>query len=315
MTKRTTADQILEWKERRGRSRVGAEILYKIDALTEARDRISDDSEIADFIPIRIATIIEVYVRETLREVVDANQIYLDRAEPLLRNAKLDFLVAKHLHGQRISMGDVVAHSVSVSDLEHVISIYETLLPGYRKALPEIFEEWIEDRDYEEKKPIIDRVESVFADVKRVFEVRHIVTHEMPGEQPYSTSDIGRFLTSSRDFLSATDWFLTSHLWGDVPQTQLEMNLSADESLKIETAAMERLLEELKPDKTTNELVQKSQDAWMDYANAEADLRASIVTGGSMYPLIWANRKAELVRSRIKDLRAWIAEQETCGDT
>src|SRR5271157_2506975 len=126
MAKRTTIDQILEWKERRGRSSFSGELLYKVDDLALTWEQIDSDREVADFIPIRLATIIEVYVRETVREVVDTSQIYLDRAEPLLKNAKLDFLVAKHLHGQRITMGDVVAHSLSVTDLEHVISIHET---------------------------------------------------------------------------------------------------------------------------------------------------------------------------------------------
>jgi uncharacterized protein YecT (DUF1311 family) len=311
MAKRTTIDQILEWKERRGRSSFGGELLYKVDYLALTWEQIDSDRGVADFIPIRLATIIEVYVRETVREVVDTSQIYLDRAEPLLKNAKLDFLVAKHLHGQRITMGDIVAHSLSVTDLEHVISIYETLLPGYRSALPTVHERWIEDRDQHQRHPILEDVERVLASVKRIFEVRHIVTHEMPREQPYLRDEIPEFLKSSRDFLSVTDWFLTGELKGDVPRTQSTMNISAGESLEQETKAMKQLLAEIQlKGEADTELLRTSQDAWVYYANAEADLHASLVAGGSMHPMVWANHKTELTRARIKDLRWWLEREE-----
>ena len=280
MAKRTTIDQILEWKERRGRSSFGGELLYKVDALARTWEQIDSDMGVADFIPIRLATIIEVYVRETVREVVNSSHVYLDRAEPFLKNAKLDFLLAKHLHGRRVTMGDIVAHSISVTDLDHVISTYETLLPGYRNTLPTVHERWIEDRDQPQKEPILQDVEGVLASVKRLFEIRHVVTHEMPRNQPYSSEEIPEFLTSSRGFLSATDWFLTGELRGDVPKTQSAMNILAGEDLKQETMAMGQLLAEIQEKREADiELLAASQDAWTNYAKADADLHASLVQG------------------------------------
>ena len=241
MPKQPTIAKILEWKERRGRSRFSGELLSKVDDLAHTWEEVAADERLADFIPVRLCTIIEVYVRETVREVVNSSPTYLDRAEPLLKNAKFDFLIAKQLHGQRVTMGDIVAHSVSVSDLEHIISIYETLLPGYRSALPTVNERWIEDRDQGQSDPILEDVEQVFACIQRLFQVRHIVTHEMPLSAPYSAKDIPDFLASAGKFLSATDWFLTGELRGEVPQTQASMNMLADEELNSETAAMERV--------------------------------------------------------------------------
>jgi len=42
-------------------------------------------------------------------------------------------------------------------------------------------------------------------------------------------------------------------------------------------------------------LLNSSQEAWRNYAKAESDLRASIVSGGSMYPMVWSHQMAELV--------------------
>jgi uncharacterized protein YecT (DUF1311 family) len=314
MARRAHIDEILEWKERRGRSRLGGEILHKIDDLAHSWRRIdSDDKGFNDFVPMRLVTIIEVYLRETIREVVDASQVYLDRAEPLLKSAKLDFLAAKHLHGQRLTMGDIVAHSVTVTDLDHVISIYETLLPGYRVALPTVHERWIEERDQQPKHPILYDVDRVLATVRRIFEIRHIVTHEMPHKPPYLPEEITGFLDSSRDFLLATDWFLTGQLRGDVPKTQITMNISAGEALDQETKSMEQLLNQFQSKAEDDlELLRTSQNAWERYANAEADLLASQGAGGSMYSMVWANYKLELTQARIKDLRWWLEKEPEC---
>jgi uncharacterized protein YecT (DUF1311 family) len=311
MAKQPTIDQILEWKERRGRSRYGGELLWKVEDLARTWEKISADVEMADFIPVRLCTIIEVYVRETVREVVDSSATYLDRAEPLFKNAKFDFLIAKQLHGQRVTMGDIVAHSVSVSDLEHIFSVYETLFPGYRSALPTVQERWIEDSDQAQRVPILEDVEQVLASVKRLFRVRHIVTHEMPSSAPYSTEDIPVFLASARKFLSATDGFLTGELRGKVPQTQASMNMLAYEQFNSETAAMEQLLVEIRErgDADIN-LLKTSQDAWANYAKADADLRASLVGGGSMKPMVWAIQMTELTRARIASLRWWLEREE-----
>lgn len=311
MAKSTTINQILDWKKRRGRSRYGGDLLLEVDDLACTWEHIKEKERIVDFIPIRLCTIIEVYVRETIREVVDASQAHLDRAEPLLKNVKLDFLVAKHLHGQRVTMGDIVAHTVSVNDLEQIIYLYETLLPGYRAALPTVHERWIEDRDKCEREPIIEDAERVLASIKRLFQVRHIVTHEIPRSAPYSLEEIPNFLTSARDFLGATDWFLTGQLKGDVPRTQAVMNTSAGERLDAEQVTMERLLSEIKEKGDVDlQLFRNSQDAWVNYAESDAELRASLVNGGSMRPMVWAEQMTELTCARIKSLRWWLEREE-----
>lgn len=311
MAKQPTIDKILEWKARRGRSSFSGELLSKVDELAHAWEKIDPDEGFADFVPVRLCTIVEVYVRETVREVVDSSPTYLDRAEPLLKNAKFDFLIAKQLHGRRVTMGDIVAHSISASDLEHIISIYETLLPGYRSGLATVYARWIENRDQGQTEPIIEDVEQVLACIRRLFHVRHIVTHEIPCSAPYSTEDIPDFLASAGKFLSATDWFLTGELRGDVPQTQSSMNMLAGEELGSETAAMEQLLVEIQERGDADiGLLKTSQDAWADYAKADADLHASLVGGGSMQPMVWAIQMAELTRARINSLQWWLEREE-----
>jgi uncharacterized protein YecT (DUF1311 family) len=232
---------------------------------------------------------------------------YFDRSEIILKETKFDFLVAKSLYGQRVTMGDIVAHSISVSSLEQIVSAYEKLLPGYRNALPAVCTRWIEDRDLSEQEPIIKDVERVLATIQRSFEVRHIVTHEVPLEKPYTVEEISEYLTQSRSFLEATDWYIISQLKGYVPRTQTTMNSLSHEALKTQQNEMQVVLGEIAEQGRTNrKLLEVSQQAWGNYAKAESDLRASIVSGGSMYPMVWGQEMAELTRDRTKSLQLWL---------
>lgn len=74
---------------------------------------------------------------------------------------------------------------------------------------------------------------------------------------------------------------------------------------------MSNLLDEIRMfEGISLEHLNASQEAWDTYACKEADLHASLVEGGSMYPLIWASAKVELVEARIKALRWWLSREE-----
>src|SRR3546814_9587471 len=49
---------------------------------------------------------------------------------------------------------------------------------------------------------------------------------------------------------------------------------------------------------------------WMEFAESEANLHASLVEGGSMMPMVWHSAKAEAIRDRIKKHRWWLDREE-----
>jgi uncharacterized protein YecT (DUF1311 family) len=312
MARRSTIDQIVEWKQRRGRSRIGAELLSKVDDLFRVWSQEGQTERFADFVPIRLATIMEVYVRETIRQLIDSDPKYMDRSEPLTKNIKLDFILLKSLQGRRVSLGDIIAHSLPISSLAHILSIYGTLFSNFKEKLPESRERWIEDRDLNASSPpILSDIERVLANIERIFDVRHIVTHEMPSQRPYAIEEIPEFFASTRDFLSATDWILIGETYGDVPRTQRAMNRSAAEDLNLAMQEMENVLTEVRTRGDVDSVAfEVTQNAWEAYADAEAALHAAPVQGGSMYPMVWASQKALIVRARIEALRRALAREE-----
>jgi hypothetical protein len=96
----------------------------------------------------------------------------------------------------------------------------------------------------------------------------------MPRERPYALEEIGEFLTSTRDFLSATDWILIGETKGDVPRTQMAMNMAAGENLDIVTREMEEVLAQVRARGEIDEKrLAASQATWEAYADSEATLR------------------------------------------
>ena len=309
---KSDVDQIIEWKDRRGDSRLGMELVHEVQRLQRLwGDRTEGVVDFADFIPIRLVTIIEVFVREVVREIVDHGQPYMDRSEKLAKGAKIDFVFASNLHGQKLSIGDLVAHTISVSNPALIISYFEGLIPDFVQKLKLSHERWSEDTATWPLPPIISNFNETIANLARLFEVRHIVAHELPRRESYEIAEISGFLTASAEFLDATDWLVVETLKGAVPRTQLAMNMQAGEVMEQLSREMDALLGAIRNrGDVDGDLLSKSQEAWSAYANREADLHASLVQGGSMYPMVWASAKAEATKQRIGVLRWWIDREE-----
>jgi uncharacterized protein YecT (DUF1311 family) len=309
---RSDIDQILERKERWGTNRAAMELSLAVVHLE--REWLATPEQAAtftDFIPIRLVTLIEVFVREVIREIVDYGPPYLDMAEKLAKGARIDFVFASKLQGQKLSIGDLVAHSISVSSPTNIIAAFEGLIPDFTASLKLSHPRWSEEVDTWPQSPTIQDFDRTLSALTKLFEVRHILTHEFPRERPYESKEIGGFLVATRELLIAIDWVIVDKLRGSVPRTQAMMNIQAGGSLTDLEAKMKSLLQTVRDKQDVNpELLEKSQIAWLEYADREADLHASLVEGGSMYPMVWASAKSEVVQHRIDELRWWINREE-----
>ncbi len=123
--------------------------------------------------------------------------------------------------------------------------------------------------------------------------------------------ELSEYVVLAETFLNATDWYITGQLKGDVPRTQMTMNMLASGDLEVAQVEMKRVLDAIGQQGDTDaELIDTSQEAWINYARAASDLHASVVVGGSMYPMVWSNQMAELTRARTKSLQWWLERLE-----
>ncbi|UIY31009.1 hypothetical protein LZK73_12040 [Neorhizobium galegae] len=79
-------ENMLDWRKRRGQSGATFTLAHDLQRLAALwKSKAEDAQEFADFIPMRLVTIIEVFSREVIRELVDSGSPYLRRREHLRR--------------------------------------------------------------------------------------------------------------------------------------------------------------------------------------------------------------------------------------
>jgi uncharacterized protein YecT (DUF1311 family) len=233
---------------------------------------------------------------------------YLTRAEAFAKDAKIDFAFSEALQGRQVTIGDLVAHAMGVGSLAQMLSVFTTLLGSdFSDRLSGA--EKVEDGEF--TAAVLRNPDQTLRALDRLFQVRHIVVHELPAKTPYSEDEINDFLDAAMDFVVAAEDHLTFELEGVVPLTQSEMNAHAFAELEREREMLAQLLGQVEQlEDVDPSLLNTTQAAWTVFAEAEARLHANTVAGGSLEPLVRYSRLAELTRERTGHLTSWTKRAE-----
>jgi len=314
MDKQQLSVQILDVKSRRDKHGIQSfEIFREIDRLESLAGTWSgSDGFLGDFVPIRLVTYLEVVVREKVRELVDHGEPYASKSITHCRSVKFDFILASSLAGKLFTIGDIVSHSIPVNDISQIISIFITLIGDKFKAdLGAVKDRWEVEINNSDTGPIVDDVGAVVGTLGELFGARHIVTHEHPSKKPFSSQDLHRYIQATRKFLSALEVVVTAELYGNYPLTQADMNAAAHADASAAEKEMNEIIDKISGlSDVDKEKFKVSQQAWEAYCDAESRLHASLVEGGSMWPLLYSSTKAELIRERSTRLKWWVERQE-----
>jgi uncharacterized protein YecT (DUF1311 family) len=278
-----------------------------------------------DFYLIRAVTILEVSTRKQLATLIDHSKYFTNRAVVLSKNFKMDFATVRDVQGRAITLGDIVAYSVPVNSFGQILDYYETLLgKPLRPLLIAAVDRWRTEIEKQTPEPIIPDFDVSKKRLSRLFEIRHILCHELPEEQVYSISDVSEFLDDAVRFTKAIEEILTFEKYGLVPLTQIDMNIAAYERHKDKQKVLDLLLTsirtyltnrdrdfaEFRPDEISLlSCFDDAQDKWVAYRKANSDIVAGMYWGGSMMPLIWAGEAARITESRITELQTWFDQE------
>ncbi len=109
-------------------------------------------------------------------------------------------------------------------------------------------------------------------------------------------------------FFVAINCFLSVKCFG---QTQLEMNIQANNDYKVADAKMntlyKKVLNSLK-NASDKKLLLEAQRAWIKYKETHCKLAAKAYESGSIQPLIYATCLTSITEDRIKELKKLIEE-------
>lgn len=282
---------------------------FDIDNLSDVWSRQLKGVEIADeLVPIRIVTLLEVFVRGWIEKLVNQGVPYVERAAKLSIGLKFDFAIASSLHGRVVTLGQLIAHSVSLSRLESIVDVLGTLLDeNLFSSISKIHDRWAVEIEGKPDLPIISDIEQLKRNLFRLFEVRHILVHEMPRKKPHTADEVDDFLRSATLFVQALDEMLSTRLHGKYPLSQAEMNSEAASRSEAAMEELEELCEQIAREEGST-TIYDVQKAWAIFLDAEADRQSQVASGGSMQPMIYSSAAESLTRTRIDELKRWIEE-------
>ena len=155
------------------------------------------------------------------------------------------------------------------------------------------------------KKPIVKDYDQMASSVARLFEVRHILCHELPSESVYEKAEIGLLLREAYCFVCSLEEILQFEKFGAAPLTQSAMNADAADTLRKLEEKLDALVSTIRNaikrsevdskdrrglnNESWEESFEEDQRAWKSYRDSHCSFVTYSHSGGSIRPLIWAN--------------------------
>ncbi len=83
----------------------------------------------AIFSVMRCVTFLEVFVRGWTATLIDRGAPYAENAAKLdaAKKAKFDFALSRAIQGKQLSIGEIIAHEISVNCLSDIVGVFTTL--------------------------------------------------------------------------------------------------------------------------------------------------------------------------------------------
>lgn len=306
-------DKLAEIAARRARNGRGGSWRGKseLDQLVRQWHIDSGTRHIApQFVAIRLVTILEVFTRDWVAQLVDAGDPYTGLGADLVKGSlKIDYVMAQALVGKRVTFGELVSHEIPVNDIADIDRAFSTLLEGSLFAnLAGVVDRGSISDGEGESVPILADPPWARAQIARLFAARHIIVHELPNDRDIGLETIDDFVRATSAFVEVADQYFDKLLHGDYPVTQIGLNAWAAEKADTVNIELKNILEELDPDGSNASLI-AAQVAWEDYRLKQANYRADYYRGGSMAPMVFSDEIEKITRERVERLR-WFLERE-----
>jgi uncharacterized protein YecT (DUF1311 family) len=322
MTKRDQPKQILEVKERK--LYFGSLSARMGQLISQFANGGSVGDGLADFYLIRAVTILEVFTRAHVGSLIDHAKVYRDNAFQIANNLKFDFSTVWEVQDQVITLGDIVAHNISTNAFVQIVGHFEAILNKKLRPLLTVAIDRVRVEIHgETPQPIIPDYDLMVKNLIRLFEVRHVLCHEMPAKPVYETSEVDDLLKDALRFMKALEEVLRFEKFGAVPLTQSALNEAKGAQLAELEERLGRVVANIKyalkrSDENMTALnvpgidggwlscFEEAQNRWLEFRNADCDFVTHANRGGTIRPLLWAGHACFLSEERITELEDWV---------
>jgi hypothetical protein len=266
MASRDRVVEILRAKSRGQRDAIS--LHYYLKTLSDRWQTFPVPGDVsAAFFPIRAVTLMEVFTRGWISTFVDHGTPYTARAVALIKTLKIDYELVREIQGRTITLGDIVAHSVSLNNFGQFIAAFEVLAgEGFVSRIARVEDRWKTEIGGESAIPIIPDAHAMCAALDRLFEIHHILVHEYPRTPVYRPDEISPMLQAAANFASATNESCTELLYGKLPLTNADMKDTARNELQDVEAQVKDVLAQImaSSDHEAQRLFGEAQQQWLE---------------------------------------------------
>ncbi|RXQ86995.1 DUF1311 domain-containing protein [Ancylomarina salipaludis] len=269
------------------------------------------DTELVKYIPIATVACFEAFFRSVYKELIDFGKPFSDNAIKFnqSKNIKFDFEIINAIQTKTVTIGEFISHILPCNNYEDINKNLSTIANiDFTDAIKKFKRESIFDHVNLNFQQFADNSNQIISDIKRTFELRHIFCHEFATNLTVDKDEILRCFNNSKIFLNHTNDFIWNLLYPDAPETQAEMNIHASNEFEKFENELSVLISTIKELKNGNsdlnvELFNTTIENWEIYRESKAELDASVVEGGTMYPTLYASSMTATTKEKIESLR------------
>jgi len=305
--RRSIVEEILAIQRRRKTDSPQTELLLRllhVEVAFENRDR--KNKELLRYFPIALVACIESFFRMAIKRLIDSGDPYLSNAQGLLARTNVTFEILKAFHGQSLKVGDVIGHSVHLSNLALIENNMGQLMGiNFLNQISSIHDRWAVEVHGKPKTPIIPDAASTFRYVTKTFELRHIFCHETANGFDFNPDDIDNCFNHSVLFLKASDELISGALYPNAPLTQSDITAASAEEYRTEKQRLDELVAKATGGYLTAKQAERFREAikaWQTFCEGIAEVEGLAYEGGSIRPSIEYAAATRLTKERADDI-------------
>jgi hypothetical protein len=177
--------------------------------------------EVIRGVPALIVATIQSYLRALIAELIDSGDPYRERATKV-SDIKLNIGMLVGMEGNLISLGELVAHSLSFNNPDDISTAYQlvsdtALWPQVGSARePATRQTYLIPVSHDE-----DRAR-IYGGLRDLFRVRHIVCHEARSNIEVHFADAYKFCNVALEFVVIVDYLVAELPRGDPPNAHVQ---------------------------------------------------------------------------------------------
>lgn len=282
--------------------------MLQIEVLLLQKEFGSNDwskSRMLRYFPVALVTLIEVFVRSAIKDLIDHGSPFVERASELAKSGRFDFATISALYGRKVTLGEILSHFASLNSFAAINATVGTLIGSdFVKALASV-QDALERKNSPDAPAVIDDIGVLCRGLDSLFQFRHIAVHEVAEKLSITSEQVADYISQTALFLKAADAVFWDLIAPGALLTQGEINVASAEEFEKQDRRLANLIQELagRLDDPTSDAALMYQP-WDQFREAFAHFEAGPrKDGGTWWPMIYCDAKIAVTKSLVDILQ------------